>query len=142
MKKSKGNFFRDCDGNVVLDLHCNYGALALGYNHDSLINARDSDLYDRFLGNNSNLTNLPPDDYEDLLREVIMPIAPEGMRQVYLTDGTMTHANEAALLLAIAKYARDQGINDVSSLCVLGFENGYHGNSIGTLSCSDTSANS
>ena len=33
---------------------------------------------------------MPPDDYADLLREVVMPIAPEGMKQVFLTDGTMT----------------------------------------------------
>jgi len=43
---SKGNYFRDTDGNTVLDLDC---PLALGYNDDDLINARDSTLYDRFL---------------------------------------------------------------------------------------------
>lgn len=35
LKHSKGNYFMDTDGNVVLDLNC---SLALGYNHDSLIN--------------------------------------------------------------------------------------------------------
>lgn len=50
VKKSKGNFFVDLDGNVVLDLNCNMNSLPLGYNHDALINARDTDLYDRFLG--------------------------------------------------------------------------------------------
>jgi 4-aminobutyrate aminotransferase-like enzyme len=38
MKKSKGNYFVDIDGNVVLDLHCNYGSLPLGYNHDVFVN--------------------------------------------------------------------------------------------------------
>lgn len=69
-----------------------------------------------------------------------MPMAPEGMRQVFLTDGTMTNANESALLVAIAKYAKDNSISDLSNLCALGFENGYHGNSIGTLSVSDPSS--
>jgi len=46
LKQSKGNFFKDTDGNVVLDLNC---PLPLGYNHDVLINARDTAVYDRFL---------------------------------------------------------------------------------------------
>jgi len=37
-KQSKGNFFVDVDGNVVLDLHCNFSNLPLGYNHDAYIN--------------------------------------------------------------------------------------------------------
>lgn len=39
-KKSRGNFFVDVDGNVVLDLHCNFSNLPLGYNHDQFINVR------------------------------------------------------------------------------------------------------
>jgi adenosylmethionine-8-amino-7-oxononanoate aminotransferase len=39
------------------------------------------------------------------------------------------------------KYAKDHNIDDLSRLCILGFENGYHGNSIGTLSCSDPATN-
>ncbi len=38
-------------------------------------------------------------------------------------------------------YAENHKIKDVSDLCVLGFEHGYHGNSIGTLSCSDDRVN-
>ena len=37
-KKSRGNYFVDVDGNVVLDLHCNFNSLPLGYNHDVYIN--------------------------------------------------------------------------------------------------------
>lgn len=37
-KMSKGNFFVDVDGNVVLDLHCNFSNLPLGYNHEAYIN--------------------------------------------------------------------------------------------------------
>ena len=43
LKRSKGNYFRDVDGNVVLDLHCNYGGLPLGYNHDVFVNVNTSD---------------------------------------------------------------------------------------------------
>lgn len=70
-----------------------------------------------------------------------MPIAPPGMTQVHLNDGTTTQANESALTVALLKYADAQQIQDASNLCVLGFEHGYHGNSIGTLSCSDDKVN-
>lgn len=70
-----------------------------------------------------------------------MPIAPPGMTQVHLNDGTTTQANESALTVALLKYADLHGIKDVSELCVLGFENGYHGNSVSTLSCSDDRVN-
>jgi 4-aminobutyrate aminotransferase / (S)-3-amino-2-methylpropionate transaminase len=40
-KKSRGNYFVDVDGNVVLDLHCNFNSLPLGYNHDVYINVRN-----------------------------------------------------------------------------------------------------
>ncbi len=39
------------------------------------------------------------------------------------------------------KYAETHGVADASNLTVLGFEHGYHGNSIGTLSCSDEKVN-
>jgi 4-aminobutyrate aminotransferase/(S)-3-amino-2-methylpropionate transaminase len=84
---------------------------------------------------------LPTDDYPELLREIVMPIAPQGMTQVHLNDGTTTQANESALTVALLKYAEDHKITDASNLCVLGFEHGYHGNSFGTLSCSDPRVN-
>ena len=77
LKKSKGNFLVDSDGNVVLDLHTN---LPLGYNHDDLINARDTDLYDRFVQGRSDASTVPPHDFADILRENMMPVAPNGLK--------------------------------------------------------------
>jgi 4-aminobutyrate aminotransferase / (S)-3-amino-2-methylpropionate transaminase len=104
--------------------------------------ARHTELYDRFVTNRVDASSLPSEDYADLLRDNVMPVAPAGMTQVHLNDGTSTQANESALTVAILKYAQDHGrVNDVQSLCVLGFENAYHGNSIATLSCSDPHVN-
>jgi 4-aminobutyrate aminotransferase/(S)-3-amino-2-methylpropionate transaminase len=88
-----------------------------------------------------NATTLPPTDYADILRNVVMPIAPAGMRQVFLNDGSTTVANENALSVSLIKYGKDHGIDDLSQLTVLGFKTSHHGNSISTLSCSDPSIN-
>jgi len=137
LKKSKGNFLVDSDGNVVLDLHTN---LPLGYNHDDLINARDTDLYDRFVQGRIDASTMPPHDIADILRENMMPVAPNGLKQVHLTDGSITSANEAAMSIAFLRYA-EQHKRDYAKLSVLGFENGSHGNSVATLSCSDDAVN-
>ena len=76
MKQSKGNFFKDTDGNVILDLNC---PLALGYNHDALIYARDSAVYDRFLQGTADVSTLPPSDFHDMLADDVMPVAPQGL---------------------------------------------------------------
>ena len=55
-----------------------------------------------------------------------MPIAPPGMTQVQLNDGTTTQSNEAALTVALLKYTESHGVADLSDLCVCGFENGYN----------------
>jgi 4-aminobutyrate aminotransferase/(S)-3-amino-2-methylpropionate transaminase len=73
---SKGNYFRDTDGNTILDLDC---PLTLGYNNDEMINARDSPMFDRFLQGRVNASNVAPHDYADILRESVMPVAPSGM---------------------------------------------------------------
>lgn len=44
-------------------------------------------------------------------------------------------------MAAIQNYASMHNVSDVSNLTVLGFENGFHGASTATLSCSDPWAN-
>lgn len=121
----------------MLDLDC---ALPLGYNHDNLVDARDSLVYDTYLQGARDLTNCPPHNYNDMLREIIMPVAPQGMNTVFLADGSTTNANEIAITTAMMNYAKKHG-KHLSSLQVLGFENGSHGHSVATLSCSDKTIN-
>jgi 4-aminobutyrate aminotransferase / (S)-3-amino-2-methylpropionate transaminase len=138
MKKSKGNFIVDVDGNTVLDLN---NRQALGYNHDVLINARDSDKFDRFLSGKVDVSTVPSSDYHDILRTEVMPVAPSGSNQVHLADGTATSANEIALSTAIFHYAVRNNKSSYSDLSVLGFEGASHGESVATLSVSDPAAN-
>ena len=137
MRLSKGNYFTDTDGNQVLDLNC---VQPLGYNHDAMINARDSDIYDRFLQGGVSVSSCPPSDWADILSADVMPVAPNGLNQVQLANGTGTGANEAAIQAAMTQYGLKHG-KSTANLCVMGFGMGAHGSSIATLSCSDEGAN-
>lgn len=121
----------------MLDLNCN---LPLGYARDSMINARDSALYDRFLQGKIDVSSVPPSDWSDILRENVMPVAPAGTNQVTLADGSATAANELAISSALENYASAHN-RSLDTLSVLGFEYGSHGQSIATLSCSDSAVN-
>jgi len=121
----------------VLDLTC---PIALGYNHDSLVQQRMTESYDRYLQGRVDCTSMPPDEFTDMLREIVMPIAPSGSNQVHLADGTITSANETAVSVALMTYAMKHG-RDYKNLTVLGFENGSHGQSVAMLSCSDARVN-
>ena len=140
MKQSYGNYFEDVDRNVVLDLDCNQ---ALGYNHDVLVNARDTTLYDRFICGKQDASAVPPMDFADLLREEVMPVAPAGTNSIHLADGSVTSANELAMSTGIMHYAMQHGkdMADYQNLCVMGFGSGSHGTSVATLSVSDPEVN-
>ena len=115
--------------------------MPLGYNHDALINARDSNVYDRFLQGTVDVSSVPPQDFADMLCDDVMPVAPPGLDQVHLCDGNSTTANEVALSTAIMEYAFKHNKSNYSDLSVLGFNRAAHGCSVATLSCSDSAAN-
>ncbi len=123
----------------MLDLNT---SLALGYNYESFMWDRMvPGKYDRFLQGKIDCSSLPPSDYVDLLREVVMPVAPSGMTQVHLSDGRVSSANDAAISVALFAYAVKHDSANYKQLSVLGFENSSHGYSIAGLSCSDASTN-
>ena len=132
---SKGNYFKDTDGNTVLDLNAGQAGLILGYNNDDLINARTTEFYDKYITHKVDATSLPPADYADLLREMVMPFAPKEMLQVHLGGNTGAEANELAIAAALKHFAAAHNTS-VGSLCVMGFDNSNHGQTTATLSCS------
>ena len=135
--KSSGNFLVDADGNRVLDLTGHGGLLALGYNHSALVTSRATRAYHKFLNQSPNLSEYPPQEFPAMIRENVMQAAPEGLTEVYLTDGLGTLANETAIKLALLKYQEWHGDND--NLSVLGFQHSVHGRSLGATSASGTS---
>jgi 4-aminobutyrate aminotransferase/(S)-3-amino-2-methylpropionate transaminase len=150
-KKSMGNYMADTDGNVVLDLFPTGNPL--GFNHGSLVNARDSDIYDQFIKNPQANGAFPFAEWPDMLRETMLPCAPKGLTDVILFDNA-SMANDAAIRAALLKFKHEHGANAVdfanfdisdfnsdsklmaNELCVLGFEHSYHGDYISTLSAS------
>jgi len=141
-KQSKGNYFVDIDGNTILDMNASASGQILGYNHDDLIHARDSELYDRFVTHKVDANTLPPHDFADIIREQVMPSAPKGMQQVHVGGGnTADEANELAMAVAMEQYSKSHNV-EMNKLCVVGFNNSHHGNSTATLSVSSTNANS
>ncbi len=141
-KRSKGNYMVDADGNTILDLNASASGQVLGYNHDDLVNARDSALYDRFVTHKADLNTMPPNDVADMIRENVMVAAPKGLFQVHLGGGnTADEANELAMSVALNSFARQNGktMNDVFAL---GFDHANHGGSTACLSVSGADANS
>lgn len=89
-----------------------------------------------------NLNALPTHDMADLIRDNVMPSAPNGTANVHLGGGsTGTEANELAVAVAMKHYAKAHGVDDMSKLCVVGFNNSNHGQSTAALSFSSTDAN-
>lgn len=85
--------------------------LVLGYNNDDLVNARmGTELYDRFVTHKVDASSLPSHDLADIIREMVMPNAPQGMVQVHLGGGsTGAEANELAISAALTKFAKSTG---------------------------------
>ncbi len=142
-KQSKGNYFVDVDGNTVLDLNAGAAGFTLGYNADDAVNSRFSSVYDRFVTHKVNANALPTHDMADLIRDNVMPSAPLGQACVHLGAGsTGTEANELAVAVAMKHYAKTHGVDSMSKLCVVGFNNSNHGDSTAALSFSSVDANS
>ena len=131
----------DTDGNTVLDLGAAQSGMPIGYNANDLLFLRMANELDRFVTNRVN-SAVPPADMADIIRENVMVAAPPGTTQVSLSAGsTGAEANEHAIAEALKYFAKKHNIADLSSVCVLGFENSLHGTTTATLSCSSTEAN-
>jgi 4-aminobutyrate aminotransferase/(S)-3-amino-2-methylpropionate transaminase len=120
LKKSKGNYVVDADGNTLLDL-CGTELNPLGYNHEAFVNALHAKEFDQALIN-SNLTSneVASAEFQSLVNKVMGPIAPsEYLNAVTFTRGGQ--AVEKAILTAMAE--RGPG-----SWTALGFQESTHGN--------------
>jgi len=154
-EKSSGNYFTDVDGNTFLDAFMQIASIPLGYNHPAL---------EAVIRNPKNLSALinrpaaghyPSDRWVKLVSDVMMSIAPKGMNQVApMMCGTCS--NENAIKMMFMKHMQKQRGNRLDfnaeeiettmlnkapgspKLSILAFKGGFHGRTVGLLSCSNS----
>ena len=156
MEHSTGNYVVDVDGNKMLDVFTSIACIGSGYNHPSLLEASRSDLMKAVLATRTGIGINPPMEYEQIMEQAFMDVAPRGMTRVC---GAMcgTCSVEAAFKLAFISYAQNKrGGMDVMpsdedlrttmlniapgspNLSVLSFKSGFHGRLLGALSATRT----
>jgi len=160
--ESQGSYMVDADGNRLLDMFSQIASLPLGYNHPALVRAYQDPLMSTFGQSRAALGLMPPKELPALLDETFLRIAPKGLTKVQpMLDGSSANENvfKAAFMRMKAKQRAMRGIaattfsqEELSScmenqmpgcaneLSILSFAGGFHGRSLGALSCTHSKA--
>ncbi|GAB6032634.1 hypothetical protein CHUAL_011513 [Chamberlinius hualienensis] len=150
-EKSLGNYFYDVDGNRYLDIYMQIASIPLGYNHPDLIKAVTDPKNIPAFVNRPSLPVFPPADWPDLLQDTLLAVAPKGLKQVQ-TMACGSCSNENAMKAIFFWYmdkkrgGKPPSEEDLQSsvfnkapgspdLSMLSFHGGFHGRTLGVLSC-------
>lgn len=155
-EKSIGNFMVDADGNTFLDIITQISSIPLGYNHPALIDAlRDPANAAEFV-NRPCLGFLPPQQFMSRISNALLAVAPKGLTEVQ-TMACGSCSVENALKAAFFHY-RDmqrggkpptqEELHSTMynqspgspSLSAMSFDGGFHGRTLGALSCTHSKA--
>lgn len=154
--ESSGNYVKDADGNVLLDVLCQISSIPVGYSNPALLKAAKSDEMAVALMNRPALGIMPDQNWADMIKKTFMKIAPLGMSQVW-SAMCGSCANENALKSAMMHYRHKERngapftAEELSSvmlnkapgsakLSVLSFTSSFHGRTFGSLSCTRSKA--
>ncbi|UZJ52338.1 hypothetical protein CBS101457_001658 [Exobasidium rhododendri] len=156
---SLGNWVKDADGNVFLDMFAQIASIAVGYNHPELLQLARSDEFVTAAMNRPAIGSFPPMKWAEWIQTGINApqFRPKGLDQVYTTM-CGSCANESAFKAAFIAYqARLRG-EDASfteeelqscmknaspgspSLSILSFTKAFHGRLLGSLSTTRSKA--
>ncbi|KAG9508694.1 4-aminobutyrate aminotransferase, mitochondrial, partial [Fragariocoptes setiger] len=155
-EKSIGNYMVDADENVFLDIITQISSIPLGYNHPALIEAlQDKANMSEFV-NRPCLGFLPPKQFMSRLTNALLSVAPKGLAELQ-TMACGSCSVENALKAAFFRYREIQRkgqpptAEELEStmynqspgaprLSALSFEGGFHGRTMGALSCTHSKA--
>lgn len=150
--KSIGNYIVDADGNSLLDVYTNVSSVPIGYNHPSMLDVWKSEHNIKTLVNRPALGFYPGVEWPDMLRRVLLSVAPPGLNQVTtMMCGSCANENSYRLMhyhfMDKLRNGRDYTPEELTScmtnekpgtpdLAVISFNGGFHGRTAASLSTS------
>lgn len=126
-----------------------------GYNHPAILNALRDESNVRAMANRPALGWFPSKDWAARIKNSMLCVAPEGLNQVYpMMCGTCSNENGIKLMFMRYMHRQRNGRTEFSehelssvlrheapgspNLSILSFKGGFHGRTIGLLSCSNS----
>lgn len=150
--KSIGNYMADADGNYILDLCGQDGTLAVGYNHKDISKYSLSAKVKLDLLHRTACAVMPSSHWKDQIQTALLPIAPQGLTEVFNSCGCSHNSNENAMKAASLwfyrqkygeKYSDEQlktaltgNFPGIPEFSLLKFSGAFHGNYFGGMSAS------
>merc|ERR1711962_1348660 len=154
-ERSHGNYISDVDGNTYLDCFMQIASIPLGYNHPKILEALRDERNVKTMANRPALGWFPSEDWVQRVRDSMMAVAPPGTSQVFpMMCGTCSNENGIKLMFMRYTHKRRSGRTEFTSeelqsvlkheapgspkLSILSFKGGFHGRTVGLLSCSNS----
>merc|ERR1712212_1263878 len=154
---SLGNYIKDVDGNTYLDCFMQIASIPLGYNHPAILQALRNEQNICAMANRPALGWFPSEDWVNRIKNSMLAVAPPGLDQVFpMMCGTCS--NENGVKMMFMRYMNNQrdGRTEFTTeelqstmkhqapgspkLSILAFKGGFHGRTVGLLSCSNSRA--
>lgn len=153
--RSHGNYISDVDGNTYLDCFMQIASIPLGYNHPKILEALRDEKNVKAMANRPALGWFPSADWVTRLRDSMMAVAPPGTSQVFpMMCGTCSNENGIKLMFMRYMHKQRNGRTEFTNeelssvltheapgsprLSILSFKGGFHGRTLGLLSCSNS----
>jgi len=154
---SDGCYLVDADGNRMLDMFQQISSLPLGYNHPAMEEVVKDPLLGTFAHSRAALGIFPPKELPQLLADSFLKVAPKGLTKVQpMLCGSSANENlfKACFFRTRAKQREAQGLQKqefseeemssvmwnqepgcANNLSIMSFHGGFHGRTLGALSC-------
>jgi len=152
INKSNGHYIFDDKGNKYLDMITNIASLPVGYNHPKLLELFEEPINKSNAIHRYALGVTPPYNYPDIVLDNVMKIKPsQKLSHIHTGCGCGSGAIENAIKLSCIYHQNITRESDYSqleldtalknihpgspNLKVLSFDGGFHGRTLGALSC-------